>query len=904
MDKEFEKYIDSRQSNINEIINKYDAGERYNILMDYIITDFDFVKECKKKVFYEYFYSFILEDMGYTGGDHEHSPEFKKTYSNIKERIDELSLDELRYKEVLDFDYENEVLVIAFRILKYFKLENEKLYLKIDEINVPSVKVYNDYRSNVFMCVILGENVDYISLKHIEDKIQLLRKEIEYLNDFVLNYYQDRYLRIFRVSKVIFDMKDLQDRFIQGEVKFKASFKIIQKLIGPLYLNKQSYGMRELIQNSVDVCLGREGSFGKIEIFYYAGKTPYIKIKDNGIGMNERTILNKFLTIGESSKEEAGSIGKFGIGILAAFLLADKMMFKTCYEGENCIYESEEIELKVVQKEENFINIKKYKNEKDFIGTEIVLFLKDTILNSNQLKMILDRNEKYLDNKIKELFGINNTYGSLWYGHPSELQRIRDEIPQLNDMCGNCNILQEINENLITIKGIVEEIYKINDNEKTVEENFKCKVKKYCEETLVYIDKKQHAGAYSVFEFLLANKWYLTNDESVTIKFFDKEEELKKLENFSIESIKINETKVENMEKIFSEGKVKYLWSNEYAGNVFCNNMLIPSKYQFTTPLSKTFKRLPTILVYEDKTHKLEIDLARENCKLVMDDFDFEEDILKEIVKRCLENIGEGEKHFERISWLYFKNDNGELKKVVKNSKWICANKEKQYCIVFLGLRNEESIYERDKIKIVNELNTYLGDNTIIEFVTDDLRINTRYSDIELNDLYKAAIHKMEIVLQKKEYEKIKNFSIKHLRALALAAENICGQVYVSVKNHLALNNDELKRYKQDNTYISKFEDRYEDVGYLNYNDKNPDTLLKKLPHNVNAVMMVDISTEGYNNIFDLFDDIADSFNKKRNCVWNGFQEGIYQTKLSEEEELWKILMKEYEVTWDESHQE
>jgi len=792
------------------------------------------------------------------------------------------------------------VLVIAFRILKYFYLDNEKLFLNIDKNDVPKVKVYNDYRSNVYMCVIQEKNVDYVSLKLIEERIYSLRKEVEYLNDFVLNYYQDHYLKIFRISKVIFDKRDLPDRFVQGEVKFKASFKIIQKLIGPLYLSKESYGMRELIQNSVDACLRKEKCAGNIDIIYCTEKNC-IKIKDNGIGMNEEIILNKFLTIGESSKKNDGSIGKFGIGILAAFLLADKMTFKTCYNDENCVYESEEIELKAVQNEESFINIKKCSNEQAFKGTEIVLFLKDNIIKNQKLKMIQNRNKDDLVKRINELFGKNNIYGSLWYGHSNELKEMQMEISHLGALNEKCDTIEEIIENLETIRTIIEEIsnYKIDETEN---QSFKNTIEKYCEETLIIIDKIQHLVAYSVFEYLTANKWYLSNDASLKIKFFDNEEELKSLKNFSIEDIKINDTIEENMENILLEGEVKYLWSNEYAGYVFCNNMLIPSEYQFTTPLAKTFRKRPTILVYENKEQKLEMDLARENCKLVIGGVDFEENILKEIVNRCLENLKESKKYLEKISWLYFKNDNGELKKVVKNSKWIFANTEKEYCFVFLDYQKKEGISYNEKISIIKLLNDCLGDNIIIEFIDDNLHIDTIRAEVEFNDLYKAAICGMKIIVQKEVYEKIRQFSKIHLKALALAAQNISGQVCVTINNQLMLNNDELRDYKQDGIYVKKFEEQCGDVGYLNYNDNSSDTLIKKLPAYVNAVMMKNI--KGHNNISDLFKNIANSLYKKRECVWNGFQEGIHQMELSENDELLKILMKEYEVTFDESYLE
>lgn len=348
LDENLKKYI----KKIDDKISEFEALDRLNILKNCIFVSFDFVKENKREAFYEYLYSFILEDMGCFKEKNNHSPEYEHKYSMIKERIN-IPIDELKNKEIVDFDYENEALVIAFRLLKYFYLDHEKLFLKFDESDAPNVRVYNDYRSNVFTCVLEKQDIDYVSLKLVEKRVNLLRKEIEYLNDFILNYYQEHFLDIFRITRVVFDKQDIEDNFIQGEVKFTASFRIIQKLIGPLYLNKESYGMRELIQNAVDACLkkntyevnassDKEPYYGKIEISYVDKnvESPCIIVKDNGIGMDEKTILNKFLTIGESAKEEETSIGKFGIGILATFLLADKMKFKTCCNGDGDIYES------------------------------------------------------------------------------------------------------------------------------------------------------------------------------------------------------------------------------------------------------------------------------------------------------------------------------------------------------------------------------------------------------------------------------------------------------------------------------------------------------------------------------------------------------------------------------------
>ena len=116
MDK-FREYIKQNYENVNE----NEAKEYYDILMNYIFADFKFIKSNKVEVFMEYFYCLILEKMGYFRHNSEKSSLFKNTYKKIRDRI-KVSIDELKYREDKDFDYENEVLVIAFRILNYLEI--------------------------------------------------------------------------------------------------------------------------------------------------------------------------------------------------------------------------------------------------------------------------------------------------------------------------------------------------------------------------------------------------------------------------------------------------------------------------------------------------------------------------------------------------------------------------------------------------------------------------------------------------------------------------------------------------------------------------------------------------------------------------------------------------------------
>lgn len=897
----FIEYLKERKT-----INQYEAENRYRILKDYIFVSFDFVKRNKSEAFFEYLYRFILEDMEYEEKNDEHGPEFCRMYDNIKERIN-LPIDELKSREVVDFDYENEVLVIAFRILKYFEWDenNKRLFLRWDRNTIPEVRVYNDYKSNVFTFVITQGNIDYASLKIVEKRIDSLKKEIEYLNDFVLNYYQEHFLDIFRITKIVFDKEDITNKFIQGEVKFTASFEIIQKLIGPLYLNRESYGIRELIQNAVDACAKKDNHDGKINIKYIEGDNPQIIIKDNGIGMNEEIIVNKFLTIGESTKNEGNSIGKFGIGILAAFLLADKMKFKTCYNAGEYLYESEPIELDAVKNKDKFINIKIVENEDNFQGTEIALELKKNIIENDKIIKICDGVKYNTKELLVNFLGIKNNYGNIWYGYSEQLKKFHDAI------CSKANenniqfaiteddIRFDKDEKLKFYEDIVadvgdfvnQELIELDEDEKF---ELKKRLEDCCKKLSNNIKQLWHLKAYAVFTYLQANKWFLNRDNSTDITFYDKADKLESIHNIDVDEIEDKEKreyKLENIDKLY----ISYIWSKEkeFQGNVFCNSMLIPAKYQYETSLSKVFNILPTILVDEKTESKIEIDLARENCKLKVNDKNYEEQILSYILRDCLLDLKSNAKYLQNISWLYFVDIDGKIKKIIKNKFWLDKHIKQKYFMVFLKTQEEAEEDENYKINIVKQMRNDYGYNIMIEFVEDYLHIETYFNSIEDNDLYIAAKFEAVLIIGNGEQEIIKKFSVYHLRALAIAAKNIFGNVDVYTNNQLKLNTEILKIYRDNSEYEKLFKiwDNNQKVYCLNYRGENIGEL-HELPDNVNAIM--EVKFDEYNDYCNFYKQIS-TFSKKRNCVWNGFQEGISGMQQLESE-LEELFLKEYEV--------
>jgi len=137
--------------------------------------------------------------------------------------------------------------------------------------------------------------------------------------------------------------------YVPKKIVFTINNELAKLLVAPLYGDNPTYGVRELVQNATDACKERkkieEDKENKsydplvtVSIDKINDKQYKFSIKDNGIGMTEDDIIRYFLSIGSSFrqsreyKEEFSSVnrnGRFGIGILAAFLLGDEITVKT-----------------------------------------------------------------------------------------------------------------------------------------------------------------------------------------------------------------------------------------------------------------------------------------------------------------------------------------------------------------------------------------------------------------------------------------------------------------------------------------------------------------------------------------------------------------------------------------------
>jgi hypothetical protein len=185
----------------------------------------------------------------------------------------------------------------------------------------------------------------------MEDILRIIQQELDSCWAILAEKYAYKYeLSIHRLTSNLFDenkIASFNDRFLTRRAALDVNPDIVKHLIGPLYDNNLSYGVRELIQNAVDACNERSENdknvVGKIDIRVDTKKMTF-EIIDNGIGMNEDILRNYYLVAGSSyrysdawrdkyidddGKSKIARTGRFGIGALASFLIGDEITVTT-----------------------------------------------------------------------------------------------------------------------------------------------------------------------------------------------------------------------------------------------------------------------------------------------------------------------------------------------------------------------------------------------------------------------------------------------------------------------------------------------------------------------------------------------------------------------------------------------
>lgn len=237
------------------------------------------------------------------------------------------------------------------------------------------------------------DSVEYVQLKSWFDYWQ---KELDLSWAVIGEKYDTKYQLTIR--RVIAPMEE-EDRFVTREMALKVNPDIVKHLIAPLYGEDVSYGVRELLQNSVDACIERKimedekGKDYKGEIVVDVDTANGLfTITDNGIGMTADIIANYYLTVGasfrnspewyqdfqdEERKPKMARNGRFGIGALAAFLIGSTVKVLTRNINENFGYSFS------YSLESNLLNVEKISEVE--IGTKIQIKISEK--NTNKFKI-------------------------------------------------------------------------------------------------------------------------------------------------------------------------------------------------------------------------------------------------------------------------------------------------------------------------------------------------------------------------------------------------------------------------------------------------------------------------------------------------------------------------------------
>ena len=169
-------------------------------------------------------------------------------------------------------------------------------------------------------------------------------------------------LRFLRVKSNLDDLESFSQTvdYVPAEIRLSvAENDLIRLLIESLYGDAPEIGIRELVQNAVDAVrelrsLEKSKGTSKpseatdpdviVSLIRDENHKTWVSVDDRGIGMSLQTVVNYFLHVGATFRRSsewklqfepvAGSpnvlrSGRFGIGVLAAFLLGPKVSVST-----------------------------------------------------------------------------------------------------------------------------------------------------------------------------------------------------------------------------------------------------------------------------------------------------------------------------------------------------------------------------------------------------------------------------------------------------------------------------------------------------------------------------------------------------------------------------------------------
>lgn len=262
-------------------------------------------------------------------------------------------------------------LMIILRLSDYFQIDIARLSiisLKLKTFRSPvsetehykhfsikEIREVDDDPETLFIRALPATNFIYWKLIELIREIQ---NELDVSWAIIGEKYgKDKLKPLLKYRKVISNLEEIGYKesitFVPEKILFDAHPDLAKLLVAPLYGNNPTYGVRELLQNSLDAIQERTflqkldkefDSLIEINILHDSKEQYFFEIKDNGKGMNAKEIKNYFLRAGSTNRKSKEwddlyldinrnskvlKSGKFGVGILAAFLIGDELEVKT-----------------------------------------------------------------------------------------------------------------------------------------------------------------------------------------------------------------------------------------------------------------------------------------------------------------------------------------------------------------------------------------------------------------------------------------------------------------------------------------------------------------------------------------------------------------------------------------------
>lgn len=273
--------------------------------------------------------------------------------------ISNLDVETKRGNDEVNFQY----IAMLLRIADYLDIDEERAPMYLYKLTAPTG--YGDMEWRQHFIIANREKIVYddkLGIKHIElhgtcDNPSVYRKFLHYFRlvseelrnavNYSKKQFSDKYL--IKLDTNIDNRIKTKD-FEISDLKFSIDYQAIVKiLMGKNIYGNNKYGLRELIQNSIDTCKVMEEESQNCDEFKYEPYKPLISIIldkdsnkvlicDNGKGMSFNILKKYFLSIGKSyytsdeylfKGDKYIPIGNYGIGFLACFMLSKNVVVET-----------------------------------------------------------------------------------------------------------------------------------------------------------------------------------------------------------------------------------------------------------------------------------------------------------------------------------------------------------------------------------------------------------------------------------------------------------------------------------------------------------------------------------------------------------------------------------------------